>query len=254
MRRYYLAEKLKNRHTYVGKLIILMPLITVCLAAGLAADYFIIDSYNWWYVALFPGMLALIGAAVGNRDRKMGNRAVRTLPVDMKAVWDGKVLYGIRCMGIALLVLLSAVLCISIGFEQIMQRKFVIDVSVRRHILATVVLFVTSLWQIPFCLLLQQIWGTFPMILLHMGSYILLAAELSLQPYFMLLPGGITARVMCIILEILPNGLAAKPGSVTFTPELLEWKGLFLGVMASLIWFLGLWEAGRRWFRRQAER
>lgn len=249
MRRYYLAERLKNRHTYVEKLIILMPLITVCLAAGLTADYFIIDSYNWWYFALFPGMLALVGAAVGNRDRKMGNRAVRTLPVDMGAVWDGKVLYGIRCMGIALLVLFSAVLGIVIGLEQILQWRFVLDVSVSSHILAMVVLFVTSLWQIPFCLLLQQILGTFPMILLHMGSYILLAAELSLQPYFMLLPGGITARVMCIILKILPNGLVAKPGSITFTPELLEWEGLFLGVMASLIWFLGLWGAGRRWFQ-----
>ena len=61
MRRYYLAESLKNRHTYIGILIILMPLLNVCLAAGLTADYFTIDSYNWWYIALFPGMLALIG-------------------------------------------------------------------------------------------------------------------------------------------------------------------------------------------------
>lgn len=253
MRQYYLAERLKNRHTYVGKLIILMPLITVCLAVGLAADYFIIDSYNWWYIALSPGMLALVGGAVGNRDRKMGNRAVRVLPANMGAVWDSKVLYGIRCMGIAVLVLFAAVLFISIGFEQILQRRLVSDVPVSGHILAAVVLFVTSLWQIPFCLLLQQIFGIFPMIMIHMGSYILLAAELSLHPYFMLLPGGITARVMCIVLKILPNGLIAEPGSVTFTPGLLNWTGLPLGVLASLIWFLGLWAAGRRWFRGQME-
>ena len=76
MRRYYLAESLKNRHTYIGILIILMPLLNVCLAAGLTADYFTIDSYNWWYIALFPGMLALIGSALGNRDKKMGNREI----------------------------------------------------------------------------------------------------------------------------------------------------------------------------------
>ena len=67
MRRYYLAERLKNRHTYIEKLIIFMPLITVCLAARLTADYFTIDSYNWWYIALFPGMLTLIGAALIRR-------------------------------------------------------------------------------------------------------------------------------------------------------------------------------------------
>ncbi len=254
MRRYYLAERLKNRHTYIEKLIIFMPLITVCLAARLTADYFTIDSYNWWYIALFPGMLTLIGAALGNRDKKMGNRAIWALPADMGAVWDGKVLYGIRCMGIALSVFLAAVLCIGAGLEQILQRTFVIDVTVGRHILAVVVLFITSLWQIPLCLLIQQIFGTFPMVLLHMGSYIVLGAELSLRPYFMALPGGITSRLMCIILKILPNGLAAESGSMTFTPGLLEWKGFWPGVLSSLLWFLGLWAAGRRWFERQVER
>ncbi len=254
MRRYYLAESLKNRHTYIGILIILMPLLNVCLAAGLTADYFTIDSYNWWYIALFPGMLALIGSALGNRDKKMGNRAIWVLPADMGSVWDGKVLYGIRCMGISLSVLLAAVLCISTGLEQILQKTFVIEVSAGRHILAVGVLFITSLWQIPFCLLLQQIFGTFPMVLLHIGSYIVLGVELSLCPYFMVFPGGITARLMCIILKILPNGLVAESGSMTFTPELLEWKGFWPGVLASLIWFLGLWAAGRRWFQRQVER
>lgn len=254
MREYFLAEKLKNRHTYTGKLTVLMPAVTVCLASWLTRDYFMIDSYNWWYIVLFPGMLALICAAVGNRDKKMGNRTVWTLPVDMGSVWDGKILYGIRCAGIALLVFLGMTLMVSAALEQIVQQVFRINPSMGEQILAVSVLFVTSLWQIPFCLFLQQVTGTFPMLLLHMGSYILCSIELSLHPFFMILPGGITSRLLCIILKILPNGLIAEPGSLTFTQDLLKWDRLPAGIIASVIWFLLFWMASRKWFERQVAR
>lgn len=254
MGKYFLAERLKNRHTSTEKLIVLMPMIAVCLAAWLTKDYFTIDSYNWWYVVLFPGMLALVCAAVGNRDKKMENRAIQVLPVEMGAVWDGKVLYGVLCMGIALLVFLCMTLAVGAGLEQTLRQVFRINPSAGEQVLAVAVMLVTSLWQVPFCLLLQQVMGVFPMVLLHMGSYILLAAELSLHSFFMVLPGGITSRMMCIILKILPNGLVAEPGSITFTQELLEWKGLPVGIIASVIWFLVFWLAGRMWFGRQAKK
>lgn len=254
MRKYFLAERMKNRHTYTEKLLVLTPLITVLFAAWLTSDYFIIDSYNWWYMTLFPGMLALICSSVGNRDKKMENRTIWTLPVKIDAVWDGKILYGIRCMGISLLLFLGITIVISNVLLQTAGQVFHIQPTLGEQALAVAVLFVTSLWQIPFCLFLQQLIGTFPMILLHMGSYVVLSVEWSLHSFFMLLPGGITARLMCILVKILPNGLVAQPGSITFTPELLDWKGLPMGIAASVFWFLLLWLAGRRWFERQAER
>ncbi len=254
MRRYYQAEKLKNRHTSVEKLMVLMPAVTVCLAGWLTRDYFIIDSYNWWYITLFPGMLALIASAVGNRDKKMDNRTVQMLPVEMGSVWDGKILYGIRCMGIALLVFLCMTLAVGTVLKQLVQQVFRIDPSTGEMLLAVAVLFVTSVWQIPFCLFLQQIVGTFPMVLLHMGSYILCSIELSLHPFFMILPGGITSRLMCIILKILPNGLTAEPGSITFTQELVQWDGLPAGITASVVWFLLFWFVSRKWFERRIVR
>ena len=254
MGKYYLAERLKNRHTSVGKLILLMPVAAVCLAAWLTMEYFTIDSYNWWYMFLFPGMTAVICAVAGGLDKKMGDRAGLALPVDMGAVWDAKVLYGFRCMGISLLVFLTVTLLTGTGLAQIFQYHFQMNPSVSGQILAVAVLYVTSLWQIPVCLLLQQKLGMFPMLLIHMGSYCLGAAELSLHACFMLLPGGIAARMMCIILKILPNGLTAEPGSLTFSPELLERKGLLAGIVASLLWLALFWFAGRRWFERKTEK
>ena len=70
----------------------------------------------------------------------------------------------------------------------------------------------------------------------------------------MLLPGGIAARMMCIVLKILPNGLVAEPGSLTYSPELMERKGLLIGITVSLLWFALFWFAGRRWFERKTEK
>lgn len=50
MSHYYLAEKLKNRHTSAGKLVWIMPLLVVVLAGLLTGDYFTIDCYK-----LVPG-------------------------------------------------------------------------------------------------------------------------------------------------------------------------------------------------------
>lgn len=251
MWKYFLAERMKNRHTSTGKLQALMPMISVFLAVWLSREYFTISSYNWWYMILFPGMLALICSAVGNRDKKMENRTIQTLPVEIGSVWDGKILYGIQCMGIALLVFLGVTLFVSTGIELITGQVFRIHPTAGEQIFAVAALFVTSLWQVPFCLFLQQLMGTIPMVLLHMGSYILFSVELSLHSFYMLLPGGITARMMCMILKILPNGLAAEPGSVTFRPELLDFRGLPIGIASSVFWFLTFCLASRKWYERK---
>ena len=65
MHRFYQAEKLKNRHSAIGRLTILMPLISVILSAVLTSRFFTIDSYNWWYMMLFPGLVSLICGLAG---------------------------------------------------------------------------------------------------------------------------------------------------------------------------------------------
>lgn len=89
MQSYYKAEFLKNRHTAAEKIIFIMPLISVALSAVLTHNYFAIDSYNWWYAMLFPAMMALVSGMTGARDKKLGNRAIWTIPADM----------GRSCMG-----------------------------------------------------------------------------------------------------------------------------------------------------------
>ncbi|MGF0034640.1 lantibiotic immunity ABC transporter MutE/EpiE family permease subunit [Bariatricus sp. SGI.154] len=248
---YYKAERLKNQRTAAGKIMIIMPLFSVLLSAWLTHGYFAIDSYNWWYITLFPGMMALVCGMTGNRDKKMGNRTIWALPVDMGRIWDAKILYCIQATATAVFLMLAATVLLGIGMEKGLHITFLVKPTLEQQVAAAILLFVTALWQIPFCMLLQQLIGIFPMVLLHIGSYILAACSISLKPYFMLFSGAITARLMCAVIRVLPNGLPAVPGNMTYSPELVSMKSLPAGVAVSLVWFLVLWMVSRRWFERQ---
>ena len=108
LRKCYQAETLKNRRTAAEKLAVWMPLAVVFLAAVLTMDYVIIDSYNWWYIGVFPGCTALICGIVLGKETRQKNRNILTLPVNMRKVWDGKVLYGIRQLAVSVFLLFGA--------------------------------------------------------------------------------------------------------------------------------------------------
>ena len=160
MHRFYKAEKLKNRHSAIGRLTILMPLISVILSAVLTSRFFTIDSYNWWYMMLFPGLVSLICGLAGQRDKKMGNRSILTLPEDPKHVWDGKVLYVIREAAVALIVIFAASVVIAAILQRGMQMSFAVYPSLGSQVAATALLLVTLFWKVHFCLMFSRLWGS----------------------------------------------------------------------------------------------
>ena len=107
MKQYFLAEKLKYRHTFLPFLVVAMPLMTCLLAAFLTGNYFAVDSFNWWYMMMFPGMTAIICAVVGGKDKKQQNRTIFALPVDIEKVWDAKILTAAGMTAIANGILLA---------------------------------------------------------------------------------------------------------------------------------------------------
>lgn len=251
---FYQAEKQKNRHSSWSRLPVIMPLLTVLLSAGMTHVYFQVDGYNWWYMAMFPALIALICTLEGQRERRLRYQAVWSLPVDIKRIWDGKVLCGVRCAAISMAVLFAAVLGMSTWLEHGMHLAFQIEVSWEQQVIAAVLLLITFLWQIPVCLMMHQKLGTFLTVLLHMGIHAACAATVSLESWFFLIPYAIPSRLMCVVLKVLPNGLPARAGEMTYAPELMQGWSLPVGVLVSLVYFLGFWYLGRRIYERQVGR
>ena len=251
MKTYFLAEILKYRHTFLKGLTVLMPLISVSLAAWLTHSYFAVDSYNWWYMGLYPGLLGILCGIIGGKDKKKKNVTIWSLPGSMEKIWDAKILVGAMMSGIAMCC--TTILTIIMGkvMENMMHITFILQPSVKMQIAAGALLWLTTLWQIPFCLFLSQKMGTFLMFLLHMGSYTIAASKIPLKPCLALFPGAITSRLMCPVLGILPNGLPAMEGQFTYNRELMGIQNLPIGVLASVLWFLIFWWGSRTQFQRQ---
>ena len=53
---YIQAENLKHKRTFTKTLIVLAPFITA-LMNFFAPLWFQLNSYNWWYILLYPGSL-----------------------------------------------------------------------------------------------------------------------------------------------------------------------------------------------------
>ena len=251
MKQYFLAERLKYRHTSMNTITVMMPLITVLLAAWLTHSFFAVDSYNWWYMGLYPGYIGILCSMIGGKDKRKKNHTIWSLPCSMGKIWDAKILVGAVVSGISVLCVVMLTVLIGKGMEWAFHMEYIVSPSIGMQILAGIVMWVTTLWQIPFCLFLSQKMGTFLMLLIHVGSYSVITVIVSLKSWFALFPGAITARLMCPILGVLPNGLLLQPGQVTYSPELAGMNNLLIGIPAALIWFILLWWVSRTWFERQ---
>lgn len=92
------------------------------------------------------------------------------------------------------------------------------------------------------------------MLILHLVLYNVMAIFVSLLPVYMFFPGALAARMMCPVLGILPNGLPAQSGEMTFAPRLMDSSSIPIGMVASVIWFLLLWGVGRIDYERRMKR
>ena len=186
---YLQAEHLKNKRTFAKKLILLAPVVTVLMNI-FAPLWFQLNSYNWWYILLYPGFLTLVCAMLEQRDNgKLKYRAVLTLPVDLKETWKAKI--GIAGLyvtwGNLLFLVLNLTLCIVIA----------------------------SLWEVPLSLWLSKKVGIFLTVVLNVGVGSILGIFAATSNLWFLCPYSWVPHLMISVLKIMPNGV---PTTMQNTP------------------------------------
>ncbi|WP_368487777.1 lantibiotic immunity ABC transporter MutE/EpiE family permease subunit [Clostridium sp. BJN0013] len=247
MEAYFKSEYLKIKHTFMGKLIFLAPIFAIILSLILTPHYFEIDSYNWWYVMILPGMVSLLCTLIAVKDNKMKNMAVLSLPVDLKKVWISKILV---C---SLMIIFASIIhlfgCLFIG--NILHFGKLGMIPAASVVLGSLVLIITFLWQIPFCLFLGSKIGIFPTILINIIAYFMLGVIFAVEDVLWIIPYAVPSRLMCPIIKVLPNGLPAVSGNQTFRPELLSDSVILPGIMITVVLFLTLTVLTAKWYERQ---
>lgn len=248
---YYPAEHWKHRHTIYSRLYIIMPAIAVTMAFLLASSYGTIDAYNWWYMTLLPGTVSIVCCMVSQADKKLHNRAVAALPVDLRHVWDAKVIFCIRAviLGNIILSLLTSVA--AIVSELAAGVIMLADITLVQGAAAVVVMTIGCIWQIPLCLWANERFGLYPTLLANLALNLYGTIVVSLGSSWLINPYSVTARLMCPLIKVLPNGLIAEEGSLTYSPELMDMKAVPAGMLVCLAWLAILWAAARRWYGKR---
>ncbi len=209
---YLKAEHIKQKSTFTKKLIVIAPVVTLLLNA-LSPIWYQQNSYNWWYVMLYPGFLTLLCTLVNQRDGgKLKYSAIFTLPVNLRNIWYSKILICVVYVFTSNLILM---ICnIAGGYLIHLIYDIPMTISVLQALGGTLCIVLTSMWNIPFCLWLSRKTGVFGTLIVNVGMSIVLGTLGANTNYWFFSPYSWSSRLMVPILRILPNGLPATDSTL----------------------------------------
>lgn len=221
------VEKLKMRHSFGRFLPVsavgVQVLISLCLSWG--SSYYSVNAWNWWYTMILPRMLAILCYLGMKKEKKQHYANLLTTHIPPDKCWIGKILYFASRLLCA-----NLLICMAAYAGGIFTGSTIPPMN---GLAAAVLLSICHLWEIPLYMMLSVRFGMFADILtcmtLTIGSLIALAPT----KLWWLCPASIPIRLMCPVLQIMPNGLIVEPGS-----HYMSTAGIIPGVTISFIWFV----------------
>ena len=245
MMNYILGDYLKYKRTFLKKIIYIIPISLIILSYLLVPPYFTIDSYNWWYTIIMPITYALIPALMNRyEDKKIKYRAVYPLSIDLRKIWISKIIVASCLILMASLVHLIAVLIVQFIFGD----QIFLSYSFSTLLVSSILLVVSSIWQIPFCLLLAKKFGFSISLMINGLLGVALGIVFSAGNYWLLSPYSWSIRTMVPMLKIMPNGLPADGGNMMLNTS------IFPPCIFSILLFLLLSYLSSIWFAKQEVR
>lgn len=233
------AEFLKQKRTMSSKLIFIFPIITLVMAFVLTAgmtNAYAESVWNWWYVLLLPGMIAIVSYLSIMREKKNGYYNIKTLPIEKRNLMLGKIAY----LGILVLVS-NAVLFAGAALGGAFLTT---SVPVVGAAITVLVLSIVQLWQIPLFLFLSEKFGMVVELIACLFITVFGTIVAPSGKWFLFL-SAVPMRIVTPLLHVLPNGLRAQAGD-----PLLNASVIFPGILIALVWFVVLTYLYLNWFEK----
>lgn len=206
MKKYLYSEWLKYKKSFAVKLLIIMPLVTILLAVlMMAGNYVQMLAYNWWYLLFLPFVVSYVAAYIISSDRKKNFHGLFAIVEHKQELIYGKALAA--TLYLVITCVLFGILSGGAGFV------FGRQIGMMANLSAVAVLAVTFAWQIPFSFLLALKLNVVFAVLVNVVCNIVFACACAEEGLWWI-PFAVPARMMCIVLGILPNGLLADDAAV----------------------------------------
>lgn len=231
---YLVAENLKLKRTFARKLIFIAPAVLLVLAC-VQMGYFTLNLFNWWYTMIFPGFITLAVALIEQHEGgKLAYRALLPLPVDMRRVWAAKMAIAAAYAALSTAMLTAGLLVVTVAFS-LSGGTSLVSVDAAQLARGACTIVVTSLWQIPLCLLLSRMLGMGWTLGINLVGGIVAGIACASEAFWWICPWSWTMRLMVPLLGTLPNGLIAEPGDTLLDPSVIP-----VGATLSLVLFVVL--------------
>lgn len=235
---YVKSQWLKQRRSFLKSLLWIGPLLTLLLASFLVGGENLQNgAYNWWYLILLPGCFTMFSAFTAARERKKNRRGLLAIAVQKKKLWLAQIILGT----LFLFALCASFLLMTTLFGLLFGQT----VALSSSLLASVLLFLTFAWQIPFWMFLTEQVGAIAVFLLSFLCNFGVSALTAVESCWWI-PFSIPARLMCSAISVLPNGLWAEEGS-----DLTDSSVIVPGVLIIIALYLLLTAATSLWFERR---
>ncbi|MCM1155519.1 MAG: lantibiotic immunity ABC transporter MutE/EpiE family permease subunit [Roseburia sp.] len=220
------AERIKLTHSFTGKVPLAASMLTLFLATFLMPGvYAAAGAWNWWYILMLHGMLAVFCYFSVGKDKKVHYYHSLSLATEPWKCWLGKVTYCALALFFSNLFIFTGTL----GCHML----FGTTIPVANGLAGALLLSITCLWEIPFYLFLSVRFGMTGTVLTGIILPLAVTAGIADGPLWWLHPAAIPVRLMCPVLKILPNGILLESASPLNDAGVI-WPGVFL----SLLWFV----------------
>lgn len=251
LRTYVKAENLKFKNTLFRKLTILIPLALILISMififiGIGFGGFSSSIVCNWCMPIASLSIMILCHLVNNKEQKHQYRTLYSLPIDLKTTFISKTIL----IMLNLLIISLLLSFITVTSECILSSVSVAVGHTGFYILGYFLLWFSLLWQIPFCLFLDQKVGFVGSVIINLFCSALGGLFLSLTPLFWFFPYSWPARFMVTLFGVLPNGLLLEGDSRL----ILNFGESLLLVLVSLLTMFVLLLLFSHWFRRQVYR
>lgn len=235
---YLKSEFLKQKHRFNLKLLWLSPLIVVALVIILmGGNYFMEGAFNWWYTMILPGTLSIIVAFTVSTEKKHNRHGLFAVSINKKKLWLSQIL-----MNTILLLITNLIFFIVVST---VGTTLGVPIAYFNSFIASFVLFLTFAWQIPLFMFISEKMGSFFSIMIslfcNMGFGIFFAAS-----RLWYVPFAIPARLMCPIINVMPNGLPLETGN-----HLSDNSVIFIGIVITVALYFILSLITTLWFNHR---
>ena len=153
---YLKAEHIKYKRTVSNKLLWIAPLMTTIFAWIVGGFYgFQYMSFYWWYSFILPGTIAILCVLSHLKEESAGKYcSVFSLPLDLTKFEIAKSLVMLEKMFVA-----ACALTLFVSISNLISPAFAVY-SIKRSMLGSIAIVLTSMWQIPLCTYLTRKIGT----------------------------------------------------------------------------------------------